>query len=322
MSFVVVKSHSVSTIKFKSAPNNTLSADFITRCDAPNGLKDVSPTANFALALGNATNICYKLGNDNWKEKAANIIFKSDTFAIKTAELNGKDTIAIVAPNTGKSATIKFPKDRMEKILLRIFSDSGSVSVIFCEKKGLAAKQTATSHYDVQFGNMEAPAPSIAYDKNIKHGFKVLSTDICLSRIGDWCYLEDDDDASCGTAICLTNTHYEWCLRYFMKESALDVNTKYNVRIRAKVVKDAPTGNAFSAGIYDATAKRGAIKGVGVKVEDAPEGYKWYDMGAYTLNPANDQWFWAAPGTFNLKGGAKSAVKKVMIDCLEFTPAE
>ncbi|MBO4345073.1 MAG: DUF4838 domain-containing protein [Victivallales bacterium] len=315
------KGHSLSTVKFKSAPNSTLKADFITRCDAPNGLKDVSPTASFALALGNATNICYRLGNGEWKEKAANIIFKNDTFAVKSAELNGNDTIAIVAPSTGKSATIKFTKDRVEKILLRIFSDSGSVAVIFCEKKGLAAKQTATSHYDVQFGNMEAPAPSIAYDKNIKHGVKVLSTDICLSKIGEWCYLEDDDDASCGTAIRLTNTHYEWCLRYFMKESALDVNTKYNVRIRAKVVKDAPAGNAFSAGIYDATAKRGAIKGVSVKVEDAPEDYKWYDMGAYTLNPVNDQWFWAAPGTFN-KANAKSAVKKVMIDCLEFTPAE
>ncbi|MBQ7651824.1 MAG: hypothetical protein IJS15_12745, partial [Victivallales bacterium] len=167
--------------------------------------------------------------------------------------------------------------------------------------------------------------PSIAYNKDSRHGDKILATDICLDKVGNWCYLENDDDASCGIAIHMTNTHYEWCLRYFMRESKLDTDTKYNVRIRVKVVKEPNAkGEAFSVGIYDATAKRGApgVKGVYAKVENSPEEYKWYDMGTYTLNPVNDQWFWGAPGRFDIKSGAGSAVKKVMIDCLEFTPAE
>ena len=320
-----LKNNSLRTIKYKSTTNNTLQADFITRCDAPNGFPSVTPTATFALALGNETNVCYRLGNGNWQERKANQTFKSDTFAIKTAELQGHDSISIVAPKTGNTATIKFPKARVEMALLRIHSDDGTVTINFIEKKGIEAQATAASHYDLQFCKKQAPVPSIAYNKDIKHGDKILSTDICLNKVDNWCYLENDDEASCGIAIHLTNTHYEWCLRYFMGESKLDADTKYNVRIRVKVVKEPNAkGQAFSAGIFDAIAKQRApgVKGVAPNVENTPEEYNWYDMGVYTLNPVNDQYFWGAPGYFDVKSGASSPIKKVMIDCLEFTPEE
>ena len=322
-----IKNHTSSTFSYKTAKDSTLHAKFTTKCTAPNGLKNAVPTATFALALGNETNICYKLGNGEWQERNANQLFKSDTFVIKSSELNGNDTIAITAPKTGNTATIKFPKDRVEKLLLRIHSDAGTAAVIFIEKKGLAAQSTATSQYDVKFGKIQPPVLSLPYDANSKHGIKIFASDICMSKVGEWCYLENDDDASSSLAIHLINTHYEWCLRYFMRESELDDNAKYKVRIRVKVAKEAgakDTDNTFSAGIYDATARRGApgFGGIYAKIQNSSEDYKWYNMGTYTANLINEQWFWAAPGVFDKKNGGKSAVKNVMIDCLEFIPAE
>ncbi|MBQ7650569.1 MAG: DUF4838 domain-containing protein, partial [Victivallales bacterium] len=139
------KDNSLRTIKYKSATNGTLQADFITRCDAPNGFPSVTPTATFALSLGNETNVCYKLGNGNWQERNANQAFKSDTFAIRRDELKGHDSITIVAPKTGNAATIKFPRERVDFALLRIHADVGTVAVIFLERKGIEAHKTASS---------------------------------------------------------------------------------------------------------------------------------------------------------------------------------
>ncbi|MBO4345074.1 MAG: hypothetical protein J5833_04930, partial [Victivallales bacterium] len=81
---------------------------------------------------------------------------------------------------------------------------------------------------------------------------------------------------------------------------------------------------AFEAGLYDDTAESyiSGIKRLILNVEDAADGYQWYDLGAFTPNPENAQIFWAAPGRFDKNEGGRPAVKHIMFDCVEFIPMD
>jgi hypothetical protein len=325
-----------------------LRADFSALCEAENGLPHNMPTASFPLALGVEGNVFYKIGDGPWKEHKFNPLFGNDTFAILPNEHKGHDSITVASPKTGRAATIRFgahaniyvkqepvpgladgvfslEKNRRMLIQLQALPETGSVKLSFVDTQGIATKDSSVfSNYALRFHDAAALPPSIPLDASVKHGIQVRATELFLLREGQWCYLERDDESLHGVAIHLTSNHIQWCLRIFLKELDFQPNTKYKVRIRVKLEKDAEKGYAFEAGLYDDTAEKyiSGIKRLILNVEDAKDGYQWYDLGAFTPNQKNAQIFWAAPGRFDKNEGGKPAVKHIMFDCVEFIPMD
>ena len=89
-------------------------------------------------------------------------------------------------------------------------------------------------------------------------------------------------------------------------------NATYTVRVRARCEK-AGEGEAFWAGVYDPVSKteRGGIQPKTLEV--GPE-YAWYDVCTWV--PKLNEFLWIGPGRF--KKGAKSAIKGLWIDKIEF----
>ncbi|MBQ7651665.1 MAG: DUF4838 domain-containing protein [Victivallales bacterium] len=326
-----------------------LRADFSATCEAENGLPYNMPTASFPLSLGVEGNFCYKIGDGPWKEHRFNPLFKNDTFAILPNEHNGHDSITVASPKTGRAATIKFgahgqsflkhqepkpglvdgvflpEKNRKMLIQLQALPETGSVKLSFVDTQGIVSKDSfVSSRYTLRVHEATALPPSIPLNTSVKNGIQVRATELFLLREGQWCYLERDDESLHGVAIHLTSNHFQWCLRIFLKELDFLPNTKYKVRIRVKLEKNAEKGHAFEAGLYDDTAERyiPGIKRLFLNVEDAEDGYQWYDLGAFTPNPEHTQIFWAAPGRFDKNADGKPAVKHIMFDCVEFLPTE
>ena len=121
-----------------------------------------------------------------------------------------------------------------------------------------------------------------------------------------------------GTAIKLFNTHYEWSVRLDMASVAYDPETKYKIRLRARVEKEpGAKGEAFWAGVYSRSKSNG-IGSISPRVEDVDGEYHWYTAARWIPNPKEDVMIWAGPGRFGNEG---SAVNAVYIDCLELVPA-
>ena len=304
-----------------------LCAEFSALCEAENGLPHNMPTASFPLALGIESNVCYKFGDGPWKEHKFNPLFENDTFAILPNKYERHDSITVASPKTGHAATIKFSAENNRNMLiqLQVLPETGSVKLSFIDTQGIASKDSyVSSRYTLRFHEATALPPSIPLNTSAKRGIQVRATELFLLREGQWCYLERDDESLHGIAIHLTSNHFQWCLRVFLKELDFLPNTKYKVRIRVKLEKDADKGHAFEAGLYDDTAERyiPGIKRLFLNVKDSKDGYQWYDLGAFTPNPEHTQIFWAAPGRFDKNEGGKPAVKHIMFDCVEFIPTE
>ena len=78
---------------------------------------------------------------------------------------------------------------------------------------------------------------------------------------------------------------------------------------------------AFSAGIYDAQAKKalaGISKTVAAVVGDQ---WQWYDVGTWTPGPG--QYLWLAPGRFDKKAhAANPSLEAVFLDQVEISRVE
>jgi hypothetical protein len=139
-----------------------------------------------------------------------------------------------------------------------------------------------------------------------------------LGRPGEWGKRVPDEQAEDGFAMMLFNTHYEWCLQWQVNPAVFAPDTRYQLRVRARVVKADREGNAFWAGVYDTDRKQswGQIQPTNAQVQ---EGYQWYDVTTWT--PEAKQYLWVGPGPFT-KDGGRSAIESVCIDRFELIPEE
>jgi hypothetical protein len=141
-----------------------------------------------------------------------------------------------------------------------------------------------------------------------------------LGREGEWGERVPDDQAEDGFAIKLFNTHYEWCLNWYVNPTVFEPGSQYKLRMRmrVRVVKSDREGSAFWAGVYDTARKKGwgQIQPSTAEVQD---GYQWYDVATWT--PEADQYLWVGPGTFK-KDGGRSAIEAVYVDRFELTRVE
>ncbi|MBQ7649482.1 MAG: hypothetical protein IJS15_00900, partial [Victivallales bacterium] len=316
--------HSDSRAKYKVLDDGSLKAVFTTKCEKAGGLPSAFHRASFALNLRNESNIVYRLDDSEWKVLTAEQHFKYECFAIPQKEIEGKSSITIASPKTNAAATISLTGAKAENALVFIYPCDGAAKIVINEKNGIQEGATLTSEYSVKFHAEHNLPSSIPSDNNARRGLRVYPHEISLGHPGEWCSYEPDDESTLGTAIHMTNTHHQWCLRLTMSELDLDPALKYKVRIRVKAVPRADHGNAFSAGIYDETSKTKApdVNGTKPDVKELKTGYQWYDMGTYIPNPSHAQWFWGAPGWFDAKKGETSAVEYVMVDCVDFIAIE
>ena len=316
--------HSDSRTKYTLLDDGTLKAVFTTKCEKAGGLPSAFHRPSFALNLRNESNVCYRQDGGEWKELTANPQFTYECFVIPQKELEGKSSFTIASPKTGHAATISLNAAKVESALVFVYPCDGAAKIVINEKSGIQEGATLTSEYSVKFHHVQGLPASVPSSLDSRRGLRVYPHEITLGHQGEWCRYEPDDESMLGTAILMTNTHHQWCLRLTMSELDLDPALKYKVRIRVKAVARADHGNAFSAGIYDETSKTKApdVNGTKPDVKELKPGYQWYDLGTYIPNPSHAQWFWGAPGWFDAKKGETSAVEYVMVDCVDFIATE
>ena len=145
----------------------------------------------------------------------------------------------------------------------------------------------------------------------------IEDTVLSLSRRGVWGIWVEDKTAGDGSAMKLFNTHYEWCAQLPFRQVAFDPGVRHRIRARLRVEKEpGAEGEAFWAGIYD-TEKQASRGQVSRKVSEMEDGYRWIDVAEWM--PESGQYFWIGPGRFDLKGGGRSAIRALYIDCLELS---
>jgi len=143
---------------------------------------------------------------------------------------------------------------------------------------------------------------------------------LSLGNRGTWGDTVADPLAEDGSAMKLTNTHYEWCTTLPFSRVAFDPGKKYRLRMRVRVEKEpGKEGEAFWSGVYDAKNKKGC-GGCDRKNAAVGDGYAWYDVAEWVPEPAH--FFWIGPGRFDKKGGAASAIRALFIDKLEISRAD
>jgi hypothetical protein len=148
---------------------------------------------------------------------------------------------------------------------------------------------------------------------------KIEAALLSLSRFGEWGAWVEDKAADGRSVMKLFNSHYEWCARLPFRQVAHDPGARLRIRIRLRVEKEpGAEGEAFWAGIYDEKNKVSHGQ-VSRKVAEMPDGYTWIDVAEWIPEP--DHYFWIGPGRFDLKGGGKSAIRGLYIDCLELSRA-
>jgi len=148
----------------------------------------------------------------------------------------------------------------------------------------------------------------------------VEDTLLSLGNRGTWGDTAADPLAEDGSAMKLTNTHYEWCTTLPFRQVAFDSGKKYRLRMRVRVEKEpGKEGEAFWSGVYDSKNKKG-YGGCERATSVVGDGYAWYDVAEWV--PEEAHYFWIGPGRFDKKGGAASAIKALYIDKLEISRAE
>lgn len=183
----------------------------------------------------------------------------------------------------------------------------------FNEAKNIQLSESDERHRDVlkRWKALANPPPLPSPQTHAFVEDKVL----LLGKRGTYGDTVADSLAEDGSAMKLYNTHYEWCTTLPFSSVAFDPGRKYRLRMRVRVEKEpGKAGEAFWAGVYDPKNKKG-IGGIERKTSDVGDGYAWYDVAEWA--PAREHYFWIGPGRFDLKGGAKSAIKALEIDKLE-----
>ncbi|RYG23896.1 DUF4838 domain-containing protein [bacterium] len=149
----------------------------------------------------------------------------------------------------------------------------------------------------------QAPWPS---DFDAK-GKTVIDLQDELARLANdpvWATLKADGSASDGIACWMPGSHHEWAFQIPLAEVKKGFAPgRWRVLVVARVEGEA-TGSAFSAGVYDAEARRD----LGTRVVDAKDvatTYRTFDLGAMALTKSS--YIWIAPP-------ARSEIKSVWID--------
>jgi len=143
----------------------------------------------------------------------------------------------------------------------------------------------------------------------------IEDTELTLGRRGTWGETVADPAAEDGSAMKLFNTHYEWCTSLPFRQVAFDPGARHRIRVRVRVEREPDAeGEAMWTGVYDQKNKESHAH-VSRKLAEMGDGYEWVDVADWV--PERDHQFWIGPGRFDLKGGAKSAIRGLFIDRVE-----
>lgn len=129
-----------------------------------------------------------------------------------------------------------------------------------------------------------------------------------------------DKTSMFGTAMMLKPTHHNWTARLDTSRIAYDPGVEYRIRIHVKVDKKPGGGEAFWAGVWDGVRRRNCGS-ISVKAVDVKDGWRWYDVVSW--KPESGQYFWFAPGRFDVKTMRESSAHNgVYIGALEISRVE
>lgn len=265
-----------------------------------------------ALSLGPADAIAIDTGA-GWKSLAIAQDSTFTTFSLDPAAGNGL-TIACCAG--GRAVRVSVSGGELERLVLSCDARTDTVRLLALGRRAEVAPRSAGGMVlELEPLARVDGLPQVTRPERHTAG-KVVLEDVYFGTVQTrWGEPVADPAAADGYAVKLYNTHFEWCLQWAVQPELFEPGQRYTVRARIRVEVDSPAGEAFWAGVYDKAAKKGHGQ-VDVPTKDLADGYHWYDLA--TWEPAAEQYVWIGPGRFDLKGGAKSSVKGVWVDQMEF----
>ncbi len=154
----------------------------------------------------------------------------------------------------------------------------------------------------------------------VKTSAVIVAEQFELPRPGIWAEFADDTAAEGGKAVKLFNTHSDWCVYVFLRHIAFARNTKYRIRVHARVeAETGAKGQAFQTAVFDAETYQNRL-GLCPDVTECRNGYAWYD--ACVWEPRLNDFFQIASGYFDAANGVKPAFRAVWIDKIEIGAAQ
>ena len=267
------------------------------------------------LDLGHAGAVCVRLGQAAWQ----NVVAEADqTMALRAlaAPPGAGQSILLASPVSGRGVEVSTGGAEVERVtVLCDVRNERVLALIMLAPAPAASREPAKASFVVKPLAAVAGLPAVqAAAAHTAGRFVVEDCILPIGRYGTWGEHVADPDAEDGRALKFFGTHFEWCMQWHVDPAWFDPGAQYTLRLRLKVEKSGTPGQAFWAGVYDTLRHRGFGQ-IDREVGQVAEGYQWYDVATWT--PEAGQYIWAAPGRFDSKGGAASAVKAVYLDRLE-----
>lgn len=133
----------------------------------------------------------------------------------------------------------------------------------------------------------------------------IQESEFTLHGLGNWTTVVDDASASNGRAAKMPANHNQWAVQYPVPGDMGNLG-RWRCYAVVRCEPKAPTGGAFSLGLYDSVGGKGAAS-MSVTLEQAGDGkYHAYDLGVHDLK--HGLYFWVAPK------GDPNAVGAVYVD--------
>ncbi len=276
----------------------------------------LSPAAlRCALDLGDAGQLCYRVGDGPWQALA--VAAGQPTATTSLARPDGPVTIA--SAKTGRGARLTWPATPLERVVIQAdASQSAAVVWAYLAKRELPGNGVREEWLTVQPLPQVSGLPNVAAATPGRQTVVFEDCFLSVGRPGEWGAHEADPDAQDGFGLRLFNTHYEWCSQWRVDPSRFEPGAQYTVRARIKVVPGATDGEAFWAGIYDVARKKGWGQ-IQPRVSETKPGYQWYEIGTWL--PEAEQYVWFGPGRFDKEQAQRGVAEAVWIDRIEFVKA-
>ncbi len=178
-----------------------------------------------------------------------------------------------------------------------------------------------------RFAARKSPVPPPQGFENLPPAnlFDIQDDEFTFYRHGELTRLLPMADASDGMVAWITGATKEWAIQYqidlgmlapsapWTPAPAAPPSAAFDAYVVVKAVRKGPDGNAFSAGIYDVTKRKG-LGSILIKAADLQDGWRVYKLGAF--RPEGRQYLWLAA----CENAAN--VPDVYVDRFFFTPAE
>ena len=283
--------------------------------------RKIRPVLRAALALGNASAVCTRVGEGKWR---TTVVGADQTFRfVSVPDAAPGQTITLASPLTGQAVAVTLPACDIERVQILCDARGGSTR-LFVMLPGRELEGHSSFAVDFALLPLGKVTGLPKVDVPAAHRadrFEIQSFQLGIGRRGTWGDHVSDPLATDGSALKLFNTHYEWCTQWYVNPQWFEPGAKYTARMRIRVDKTGAEGEAFWAGVYD-TFRRKGFGQINPKASAVKDGYQWYTV-ATSWTPEAKQYVWIGPGRFDKETLKTSpAINAVYIDRFEFARVE